>query len=149
MKKILLSVLALVLLMGCAARPSSYQYPNKDVAIVSVDLLLNENELHAGINESEMRLVRTLEPNEISPFMNDVYGIPTDIVGTPPPWGYGYYVVKVTYENGDIEFYGSLNIEFVSSGNSPTGIGDYYFTGDEFEKLYTQYATANDKALDN
>ena len=149
MKKILLSVLTLVLLIGCSARPSSYRFPNKNVNISRIDLLLNENELRVGIDESEMCLVRTLEPNEISPFMRAIYEIPTDIVGTPPPWGYGYYVVKVTYENGDREFYGPLNIEFVSSGSSPTGIGDYYFTGNEFEKLYTQYATSNEKTLEN
>ena len=140
MKKIIYVVLIVCFLVGCTPAPSTYQYPNRNVDIMSVELLLNETELGSGIDEYNMRLVRSLESDEISAFMNAIYELPTKTVGTPPPWGYGRYLAKVTYTNGDIEIFGILNIEFIPSGHSPTGIGDYYFPDDGFENLYMEYA---------
>lgn len=45
--------------------------------------------------------------------MNDIYELETEKDHRHPPfWGWGEYIVKVTYKNGDIEILGSEVIEY-------------------------------------
>lgn len=87
-----------------------------------------------------MYLIRQLDDSEITAFMNEVYELPTKRDGTPPTWGYGPYIAKITYENGDVEMLGSYNIEFIPSGSTPTGIGDYIFPRGVFQDVFLKYA---------
>lgn len=139
MKKLVCTMLLICSLLGCSYKPTSYQFPNKSIPIDSVELFHNMNPGGIGIDENNMDLLLTLEDSEINGFMEDIYELPTERCGTPPPYGYGEYIAKVTYENGDIEMFGSKNIVYIPSGERSYGVGEYFFEATTFEKLFSQY----------
>ena len=142
MKKYILYLLPLVLLLtGCAQRAAQHSFPNTSVPVERIELLLNENENGEGTDEANMVLLRELDAEEIFSFLEEVYALPTEKVGTPPPWGYGSCIAKITYENGDVQILGNLNIEFIEQGSSPTGVGSYCFPDDCFQTVFEKYVS--------
>ena len=134
-------VLLLLLLCGCTNVSAPYSFPNKHEPIMSVELLHNMNPGGKGTDENNMELLRSLEEEEIIQFMNALYSLPTERQGIPPSWGYGEYVTKVRYQNGDIEIYGPLTFVLIPSGSAAdrNGIGEYHFTGNGYTKLFAEY----------
>ena len=145
---ILICVVLFILLCACQfwilrrgheRRLSTYGFPNRNVSIEKVELILNQNPNGEGINESKFVLLKELTASETVLFMSKVYELDTKYFGPPPPWGYGTYIARVFYENGDIEMLGSLNIEFIEEGTEATGCGEYCFVVQEFENLFKQF----------
>ena len=117
---------------------SEYRFPNDMESIVSVQIMQRINQ-DSG-DPTEYSFVKELGTNEISIFMDAVYSLETERGGTPPRWSYGEYMVKITYENGDMEFLGTYCIELVRSGERQSGVGAYYFADEEaFFELIQQY----------
>lgn len=140
MKKVLPILLLLsCLLSACPRKPDVYPFPNRSVPVKSIALIQNCNPGGIGIDEEKMVILRTLAPSEFSVFMDGVYALPTKRCGTPPPYGYGEYIAKVTYENGDVEIFGSENIVWIPMGESSYGVGEYFFAGDSFKVMFSQY----------
>lgn len=139
MKKFCLILLVVIALSGCTGRESNYDFPNKSIGITSIELLHNMNKWGYGTDESNMVLLRTLEGAEIVEFMNAIYNLPTKRLGTPPSAGYGEYVAKVIYENGDIEMFGPSNIELIPAGEEAMGLDTHYFADSGFVELFAQY----------
>ena len=139
MKKITIIILFLVTLFGCAGTDSTYSFPNRDMRIISIQLLHNRNVNGVGIDESNMVLLKELSEEEIPEFMNACYQLPTKIMGTPPSTGYGEYVAKILYENGDIEIFSTYNIELIPDGCKAVGCGTHYFPVKCFNDVFTEY----------
>lgn len=118
--------------------PKHYIFQNPIDQIESIELLYNQNDGGEGINTSNICSIRMLDQNEVQPFMKAIYRLETRIA-YPPPSGWGCYIAKISYCNGDVEILGSYNIEYISVGHSPTGIGTYFFTGKAFEELFAKY----------
>lgn len=116
----------------------NYVFSNSIEDVVSIELLYNQNSGGEGIDSSNIHSIRLLTTEEIHPFMEEIYRLETR-TANPPPSGWGCYLAKVTYSNGDVEMLGSYNIEYILAGHVPTGIGTYFFTGDAFEKLFSSY----------
>ena len=132
--------LLVVLLLGkCYRLSEDYPFENKDIGIESIELIYHPYaEKLEGTDE--LISIRFLEEDEISAFMERVYALDTDRAIPTPPTGWGVYIARITYENGDVEYLGSLHIEFVESGKQPASLGTYYFTGDSFNTLFLEYA---------
>lgn len=139
MKRLIAIILLLVLLTGCTRPDPTYSFPNKDIRITSIELLHNMNKNGIGIDENNMVLLRTLSEEEIVHFMDACYQLPTKRMGTPPATGYGEYVAKIIYENGDIEIYSTYNIELIPKGNKAVGCGSHYFPVNSFNDVFAQY----------
>jgi len=132
-------VLAFIILSNLSNRiPKQYSFPNSIDDIVNIELLYNQNEGGEGINPSNICSIRILDQNEVQPFMKAIYRLETRIAN-PPPSGWGCYIAKISYCNGDVEILGSYNIEYIPVRHSPTGIGTYFFTGKAFEELFAKY----------
>ena len=132
-------VLLLILCISLSPRVSlTYEFYNPVEEIVSVELLENTNE--SGAAEEDKLLVRkTLTKDEIESFMSEVYDLETRRC-YPPMWGWGEYIAKVTYSNGDIEMLGSGNIETIRYGETATGDGPYSFwEHGAFEEVFLRY----------
>lgn len=87
-------------------------------------------------------LVEELDADEFSSFMNQIRNLKTKKGGTPPRWGYGEYIAKISYKNGDIEILGSYCIEYVQSGKQQSGVGAYYFIDEKsFLTILQQYSS--------
>lgn len=121
------------------ATPSHYRYPHAPENAVSLELLHNQNTDAFASDDSKFVLLKTLEGEEMIDFLNEARNIETSYSVTPPPRGYGDYVARVTYANGDVEYYGSTHLEFVENGTERTGVGAYYFAADAMERLILEY----------
>lgn len=145
MKKIMFSILLCILFLCCCSRkPATYQFANPIEEITNVAILNNQNESGEGTDASNIYLIRELEEDEIVAFMNDIYQLQTNRRSGGPLWGYGSYIAKVTYANGDVEMLGTLNIEFIPNGTLPTGFGSYYFTDDSLWMVISEYIPNSD-----
>lgn len=140
MKQVIIMILILLILTGCSRIPETYQFTAPIDSIKSIELIQNNNPNGEGTNEEFFVILKSLDKTDSEDFMHAVYEIPTKRVGTPPPWGYGPYFARVTYSNGDIDILGVWNLEFIESGTSPSGVGDYKFADDKFEQLFFEYA---------
>ena len=161
-KGIMLLCIAAFLLCGCQA-PANNSFENKDEPVQCVELLFYpyayEGELrmkellsNQGSNENytlpselesaymEFKLIRSLEAEETSAFLERLYALQTSMWLGDPPSDYGSYIVRIYYENGDVGYYGSRHIEMVQAGDNPCAVGVYTFKGDAFEELYFEYA---------
>lgn len=119
--------------------PSSYPFPNPLEDIVSVELLYNHNGSNGDrTDESNIQIIRELSKEEIPAFMKKVYALETKRYN-PPLWGWGCYIARVTYCNGDVEMLGSLNIEYIAAGMEPTGTSAYFFTNNGFTNVFSDY----------
>ena len=115
-----------------------YVFRNSLQDIASIELFINTNE--TGQAEVDKLLSqKLLAKDEIERFMAEVYRLETRRC-YPPMWGWGDYVAKVTYSNGDIELLGSSNIEYVEHGKSATGDGPYSFWKyGAFDEVFLRY----------
>lgn len=141
-KMILSLVFAVIFLAGCSGElqiSSIYSFAHPMEDIESIELLVNNNVDAFASDKGAFILIRELDSGEIDSFMSAVYEMETSHCVSPPPRGYGRYVARITYSNGDVEMLGTEHIEFIQFGNEPTGVGAYYFTGDAIEKLILQY----------
>ena len=138
MKKTVMIVCAVfILLSGCASK--EYTFPNKEQPIKEIELLYNPFAYNSNIG-GPMDSICILEDENVEDFMEALYNLKTYRCTTPPPTGYGFYVARVVYQNGDVEMFGSWHIEFIEKGDTPKLIGSYAFNTDEFEELFFQYA---------
>ncbi len=138
-RKLFFIMLCLMFLLGCSGKPETCPYANPAEEITGVTLIHNQNEYGEGIDESKFECIRELNADEIDFFMDSVCRLPTHRRSGGPLWGYGEYMAKVTYANGDIEILGTLNIEYIPNGSAPTGFGSYYFEGDGLRMLILEY----------
>lgn len=139
MKKYAAFLIILIVFNGCSRIPSDYPFPNQSEPILSIELLHNRNDGGQGTNAENMYLIRALSESEIHEFMKAVYALPTEKCGSPPPWGYGEYIARISYQNGDVEMYGPYAIELIPKGSETWGVGTHCFSGNGFEKLFSQY----------
>lgn len=148
MKQYTIMLLAvLIIITGCTEQTKmspTYQFSNTVEEIVSIDLLHNRNENASGTDEAKFHLMRTLEEDEIISFMEDVYMLETSYCISPPLWGYGLYIARVEYANGDVEMLGSKNIEYIENGSVPNGVGAYYFVDHGLETVISEYVDLTD-----
>ena len=139
MKRVLAFCMMVLLFCSCSS-DRSYPFENRGEPIESIELLY-----YPWINNSneefmQFRLIRELEKDEISAFMDQVYELETACTLGEPFGNYGAYIAKVNYENGDTEYLGTHHIELVKAGDTPGAVGIYFFKTDAFEKLFSEYA---------
>lgn len=148
MRKVLIIMLIICtsLLSGCM--PEEYPFPNKDQPIEKVELLYNPAYGNNAVTWDSMENICILDSENADAFLRALYDIETHKCITPPSSGYGFYVARVVYQNGDVEMFGSRHIEFIKKGDSPKEVGAYSFSKEEFEKLFFEYvATFGDSGV--
>ena len=143
MKKIVVIALCIITFFIGGCKPREYTFPNKNQPVEKIELLYNSF-AEKDTGSRTMDLICTLEHEQIDTFLNAVYCLDTNRCITPPPTDYGVYVARVVYQNGDVEMFGSRHIEFIEKGDTPKAIGEYYFSGDAFDKLFLEYAEKGD-----
>lgn len=140
MKRIFAIYLALLFLVGCSSVPATYQFPNRNEPIESIELLYYPFFDDADEEFMSFEVVRILEPQETEVFMDKLYSLKTKKARFSILCDYGKYIARVNYENGDSEYFGTMHIELVENGSKAYAVGSYYFAGDSFENLFLEYA---------
>lgn len=143
MKKIVAITLCIITLFIGGCKPREYTFPNKNQPVNKIELLYNPFS-EKGTGSRTMELICTLEDESVDAFLEELYSLDTSRCTTPPPRNYGVYIARVVYQNGDVEMFGSRHIEFIEKGDTPKAIGEYYFSGDAFDKLFLEYAEKED-----
>ena len=140
-RRILVILLVIVVFWSWSeiATPSTYRYPHSVADAVCVELLRNHNTDAFASDDRKFELLKVLEGEGMTTFLSAVRNLETSYCITPPPRGYGEYVARVTYANGDVEYYGTWHIEFVKSGEARTGVGSYSFRDNALESLILEY----------
>ena len=147
-KRILITVLAipillyllLYLLFWSIPQMDPYDFPYRNEPIESVELLYYPWYEDHDQEFMEFKIIRELAPEEIPMFMESLYGLKTVHVLGSPPSNYGAYIARVVYDNQDAEYFGSQHFEIVEAGTEAYAVGIYAFAGDNFEKLFLEYA---------
>lgn len=131
MKKFLI-VVAAILGIGLVAAginyvrlQQPYGFPNRGKAVASVELIYNKYTGDTCRLFWDTYVVGVLDEDETNGFMEALCCQETKTVEKATSFGYGEYIVRVTYANGNMEIYGSDCIESIKAGDSPTGIGTY------------------------
>ena len=140
MKRLIILCLLLGMLSGCSVKPNEYPFEHQNEPIESVDLLYYPWIVDDRKPFMEFQLIRTLAVEEIPEFMDKLCSLETKRVRPTPPSNYGQYIARVSYENGNTEYFGTRHIEFVKAGEEAYAVGYYKFTGDSFEELFLSYA---------
>ena len=141
MKKLIVMILIIIILFSsCKMPPTTYSFPHNPDQVVSVILLHNRNSSGEGTDQSNFSVIKELTPEESVLFVDEVYKLDTHRRYGGPYWGYGDYIAKITYDNGDVEMLGSLHIEFIPNGETATGYGAYHFEHGSFVTLLSNYA---------
>ena len=117
-----------------------YIFENRNEHIECVELLYYPYVYNTDAGWLAFQSLCILEAEEINPFMERLYAIPTKRVLISPSSDYGPYVIRVTYGNGDVEYFGKWHFELVKSGEKTLALGEYCFDGDAFETLFFEYA---------
>jgi hypothetical protein len=135
---------------GCMLHPfhsDEYTFTNPTDQIISIELIENQNEEGYGIDEEYFHVICTVEQDQFASLMEKVYRIPTEYLRCDPRFGYGPYIIKVTYSNGDVEILGSDNIEYVPYGKDPCGTSFYVFDDiDAFMNIFNTYAKTTNES---
>ena len=142
----IVSIVAVLCILFCGSISKSnsyYEFRNSTESIVSIELQYNYNELGLGTEQDNIHSIRMLTQDEIPVFMEEACKIPVKEC-YPPWWGWGCYIAKVTYSNGDVEVLGSHNIEYIPSRNTAFGTGVYTFAGDRFEEVFSKYIDSDE-----
>ncbi len=135
-RALLPSLMAVLLFLGCTPA-SSFQFTNSSAQVVSIALLYKENRPETGSLAYDYRPIRELEADEIPSFMEAISQLETEKMS--PCSGYGTYVAKVTYSNGEVDMLGDKLIESVAAGEEPAQVGIHYFTDDAFTGVFANY----------
>lgn len=131
-KYFILFLIILLALSGCRTDASVYEFRNQGEQIVSIELIQNLNQYGEGTDETFFHGLATLSGEECTDFMQQLCQLRIKSIGYRNPlWGYGAYFARVTYVNGDIEIYGSENIEYIACGDDPTGFSLFHFEDEE------------------
>ena len=138
--RIFIIFLALSFFVGCSRLPNTYPFVNHDNSIERIELLYHP-EPNNIFTTKDYLLIRELDSDENASFMDALRNLKTDKCLTPPPRGYGEYVSRVVYTNGEVEIFGNYHIEFVKKGDEEAGIGSYLFSPfTAYEELFLSYA---------
>lgn len=135
-------IMVLTTSAGCGRElkmSSSYSFACSMEHVDRIELLENKSVDAFSLEEDAFLLIRILDDDEIESFMTGIYEIETSYCISPPLRGYGRYIAKITYDNGDVEMLGTRHIEHIKSGADPTGVGAYYFIGDSIEQLILSF----------
>jgi len=147
MKRFLVIFLVLVTLSGCSRISDVYEFANRDVTIEKIELLYYPASIDFDAERNKFWFIRELEAEEIAVFMEQLYELPTKRARPTPLSDYGPYIARVSYINGDTEYFGSWHIELVEAGTNRFSVGVYYFPGDCFEELFFSYAGSPEEFL--
>ena len=150
MKKqfVILLLIPLLLLSGCSPKKEPYVFCAPAEEVVRIELLHNRNEYGSGTDKANIDLIYTLKEEEIPAFMSSLHALETDRK-LPPEWGYGDYIAKVSYSNGDVEMFGTLHFEHIPADHGENylyGYGSYRFENKaDFIQLLEQYCELPDE----
>lgn len=131
-----LGIVILVCVVSYQNKSQSYPFQQPLSQVKEIGFFLKEG---SDISEDAFTVLRVITGDEAERFLKEFSEMKCYRPFKGPDWGYGTYVIKIVYDNGDREIIGPWNNEYVPAGEEPSGFGSYHFDEDEFRELFEKY----------
>lgn len=100
-------------LIGCLSQTEKvYTYRQSADQIESIEVLRKEYDSN-GIS-TPMYVLRTFAPSEFQTVLEGLSNIPASYRLNPPATGFGLYIIRITYKNGEADFIGDYNTGYMT-----------------------------------
>lgn len=110
----LLFMLLATLLAGCLHNNQSFGFQQGIDQIENIEILYKED-YNTYILDAQMPVLKTLDPAEYRPLIDAVQAAQGGRFA-PPGDGFGYYIIRITYQDGMTELVGDTNSGFIAPG---------------------------------
>lgn len=116
MKSRLIGIVILVacILSGCFfVSNEPYTFRQEYDQIAKIEIVNKEQDID-GYDPARVKVLKTLDITEHRAFIDDLVKVEGSRVGLDPPSGFGTYIIRITYRNGEIELISDYNNGYVS-----------------------------------
>ena len=139
MKIRIIGIITLVvcILSGCfLISDEPYTFRQEFEQIVSIEILKKEYDSISPY--TPMHVVKTVEPTMHQELINDLLKLEGGRIGLEPGTGFGVYIIRITYKDGEIEMLGDYNNGYITpDGKLHEDI--YAFDSDQYYQVISNY----------
>lgn len=107
---ILIVTILLCLILFGIDRP--YKFRQEYDQIVKIEITQKEQDISGY--EVPKKVLKVLKPSEHRAFIDDLKKVDGSYVGMDPPDGFGMYIIRITYRNGEVELISEHNNGYIS-----------------------------------
>ena len=112
--KVFIASAIVVVLLGCffftTNRP--YELRQEINQIDKIEILKKEEPLYGY--DVAMEILKTIDITEHNAFIDGLLKVEGSRIGLDPPSGFGTYIIRITYRNGEIELFSDYNNGYIS-----------------------------------
>lgn len=100
-------------LSGCFFNTDEpYEFRQAFDQIVTIDI--PKKEYDSTSTDTPMNVIYTIEPSAHKNFVDELLKIDGGRIGLEPGTGFGMYIIRITYKDGEIEMIGNYNNGYIS-----------------------------------
>ena len=136
-KLLSISIVTAILLIGCkSASDEPYPFRQDFDQIVSIEILKKEQ---ATISiDTPMYVLKVLDPGEHQAIVDAILEMEGGRVVLDPSTDFGYYIIRITYKDGEMELIGNYNNAHVSTDGT-IHVDSYAFDKDQFYDVISEF----------
>ncbi len=112
MKIILVVYVSLICFLCICAMVINPEYSYRQSAdqIIAIEILKNPEVR----TDAPMHVLKTLDPSEFQMVLDGLDSIQAHYKNGDPFYGFGMYVIRITYQNGEIDIIGNYNTGYIT-----------------------------------
>lgn len=113
-RAIVLTVIFVCILTGCTMilfPDEPYEFRQAFDQIVSIDIL--KKEYDSTSTDTPMNVLKTIDPSLHKDVIDSLSQAPGGRSGMPPGTGFGLYIIRITYQDGEQEMIGNYNTGYI------------------------------------
>ena len=102
------------MLSGCFLRDRAmpYEFRQNFDQIVTIEILRKEND--SVVTDTPANIILTVDPSEHRAFIDGLQQVEGGRAMLEPGTGFGMYIIRITYKNGEIEMIGNYNNGYIT-----------------------------------
>ena len=130
-------ILVVCVLSGCwFITEAQYEFRQEFDQIVSIEILKKQ---YDSINvDVPMDVIKTIDPAEHKDVIDALLAAQGSRVGLEPGTGFGVYIFRITYKNGEMEMIGDYNNGYITP-NGEVHQGIYSFDSKQFYEVISRF----------
>lgn len=113
-RNICICVLLLCMLSGCFLRDRTtpYEFRQEFDQIASIEILRKETD--SVLTDTPTHIIYTLNEADYKSFLDRLMEIEGGYAGSEPGTGFGMYMIRITYQDGEMEMIGNYNNGYIT-----------------------------------
>ena len=111
---VLIIILISAILYGCSV-PLDLEYSYRQSAdqITSIEILRKEYD--SVRTDTPMNVLKVFDPSEFQMVLDGLGNVPITRRLNPPGTGFGLYIIRITYQNGEADLIGNYNTGYITT----------------------------------